>query len=382
MEIDKTTCWYNESNCKVALGYASKLGLDNVAYPYVLNGLVSLAIENDKKLNVLDIGCGSAALQTMDIIKNNFEYCGVDMPLTIDNISNVMYPNANYIKCDIVEETDLGFIGFYDLVIMNAVIDVMQHPIEVLAKILSFAKKDVIIHRQRITYKNTFVEKHPSYGGETFCSIINEDDFRAVVWDNSFEIVKKEITRKKQGSYLCSFLLRKQGQRKDIALSSSPWIPPEAIKYLCGTINKNTKVLEFGCGGSTLWFGERAESVVSIEHYKPYYTAVKKIIEEHKGYSNVDLRLLNRPYCGVCNEFPNEYFDIILVDGRDRAKCVEAAIRTLKSKGVLFIDNSERPYYEGAYKLLRKWGEETIFPTYNEITGKKNEWQTSCWVKP
>src|SRR3990167_4328675 len=67
------------------------------------------------------------------------------------------------------------------------------------------------------------------------------------------------------------------------------------------------------------------------------------------------LILLPKPYYSIANLFPDEYFDLILVDGRNRKGCILHAIRTLKRGGVLMLDNAERPYYKKAIELLEGW---------------------------
>lgn len=41
-------------------------------------------------------------------------------------------------------------------------------------------------------------------------------------------------------------------------------------------------------------------------------------------------------------KFPNEYFDLILIDGRVRMNCLKNATPKLKVGGVLIFDNSDR----------------------------------------
>jgi hypothetical protein len=50
-------------------------------------------------------------------------------------------------------------------------------------------------------------------------------------------------------------------------------------------------------------------------------------------------------YASFIDKFENEYFDVILVDGRSRPSCIMHSIPKLKKGGYLILDNSDRSYY-------------------------------------
>ena len=47
-------------------------------------------------------------------------------------------------------------------------------------------------------------------------------------------------------------------------------------------------------------------------------------------------------YATFIDSFPDHSFDLIVIDGRARAACIQHAIRKVKKGGYLLIDNSER----------------------------------------
>ena len=59
-----------------------------------------------------------------------------------------------------------------------------------------------------------------------------------------------------------------------------------AIAFLDGRLNKTMRVMEYGSGGSTAWYGRRVDHVTSVEHDPQWYDAVKRTIP-----ANVDLVL-------------------------------------------------------------------------------------------
>lgn len=54
-----------------------------------------------------------------------------------------------------------------------------------------------------------------------------------------------------------------------------------------------------------------------------------------------------KKYVKSIDEYPDGYFDLILVDGRARPSCILHSIPKLKSGGLLVVDNAERSYYFG-----------------------------------
>lgn len=45
-------------------------------------------------------------------------------------------------------------------------------------------------------------------------------------------------------------------------------------------------------------------------------------------------------------------FDLIVIDGEDRDKCAEFAIKLVKPGGIIYLDNSDMTYTKKAEKIL------------------------------
>lgn len=158
-------------------------------------------------------------------------------------------------------------------------------------------------------------------------------------------------------------------------LKNIPGFCQGAIEFLDDFLRQKSdaKVLEFGSGSSTIWISKLARKLVSIEHNVRWYERIKNYLEQEKIEDLVDLRLLPKPYDRVCQEFPDESFDLVIVDGSDRLKCLEASIRVLKPGGVLMLDDAQRKPYKKARKLLKNW------QVTQAIQGDK---ETHWWQKP
>ena len=157
-----------------------------------------------------------------------------------------------------------------------------------------------------------------------------------------------------------------------------PWLTDPAIDFLEIYLKPDMRILEFGCGGSTIWFKEKCKSVISIEHDWRYYKETKARLKDHSG-----LRILQLPYYGVMNTFIDNYFDAIIVDGRNRKRCIYHSIPKVKPGGIIMLDNSERPYYHSVYEHLKDWEKfdcKQIEP--NRIGFNYGKYTTTYWIKP
>ena len=78
-------------------------------------------------------------------------------------------------------------------------------------------------------------------------------------------------------------------------------------------------------------------------------------------------------YVNVLDEFPDEHFDFIAVDGRARKSCLLKSLSKLKKGGFLLLDNSERKRYQSAIDQVNGW------PKIYTTTGLTD---TTIWMKP
>lgn len=169
-----------------------------------------------------------------------------------------------------------------------------------------------------------------------------------------------------------------------------PWITDGAIEFLKNYINKNSIVLEFGIGKSTIWFANNVKNLVSIEHDKYWF---KKIQNKLLNKTNVELilhttsvikgtDLIKSCYSIKINKFPDNFFDLVLIDGRNRVKCFKKSDRVLKPNGFMMLDNSERKEYQEAFDFYKDK------KYFEHAQQKKNKdgfmypnWKTSWWQK-
>ena len=130
-----------------------------------------------------------------------------------------------------------------------------------------------------------------------------------------------------------------------------PWLTYPAIEFLRLLDLSGLDVFEFGSGSSTLFFASRVNSVKSIEFEPNWFGRVKKTAPE-----NAEI-----VFCEDLGQYPatigagkNTQYDIILVDGAERARCVQKAVEHLKPGGIVILDNTE--WYPNSAKYLRDRG--------------------------
>jgi len=147
--------------------------------------------------------------------------------------------------------------------------------------------------------------------------------------------------------YLVNRLFWELYQRRN---PSVPWLTKEACDFLSDWLKPNHVGIEWGSGRSTLWFAQRVEKLISIEHDAAWFERVETQLKEH-GIKNVayhfaslDQKSENQShrYAEIGAELPLGSLDFALVDGQLRDLCCEAVIDKLKPGGLLVLDNSEQ----------------------------------------
>ena len=158
-----------------------------------------------------------------------------------------------------------------------------------------------------------------------------------------------------------------------------PWLGEKAIKMLESIITIDTTILETGAGSSSLWFAEKAHSVISFEHKYDWGIAVR---EEAAKRNLTNLKVHIDP------GYPKEglekipmMFDLIVIDGRGRVKSLISTHKKLRSGGYMVLDNSNRARYAPALEFLERQGWPRRDIASKVLPENKNGF-TSFWRKP
>jgi len=195
-------CW-EKPDYKTWFKYIEKYPpLITTEHGQVLKNLIDYIKEDNSEL--ADIGCASAEASTL----SECHYTGIDLPHVIKNISKKLRSDLNYISLDVTQD-NIDFIKYFNIVVMNAFIDVMKNPLEVLDKMIQYSSEYIILHRQHFTGEKTSVEKRKSYGRETYHSIINTDDFIKLLEKHDCMIIKATNLNLTDNEHWQTYLLKK-----------------------------------------------------------------------------------------------------------------------------------------------------------------------------
>lgn len=127
------------------------------------------------------------------------------------------------------------------------------------------------------------------------------------------------------------------------------------------------RVFEYGSGASTVWLARRAGQVQSVEHHAGFADHMHAVLAKH---SNASVRVVEpvrrahpavpsgkeghesldfADYVGAIDDETGT-FDLVVIDGRARSACLEAAVGRLAEDGLIVFDNSRRRRYREAIR--------------------------------
>ena len=173
-----------------------------------------------------------------------------------------------------------------------------------------------------------------------------------------------------------------------------PWFNPRAIRYLQRRLQAGQSVLEWGSGGSTLWLIARGARVISVDDDAEWAERVRA------RCPSADIRLVpgtasgtlpGEPklciqgglfyddYVHAADQFADDHFDVVIVDGVCRIECARRARSKVKPGGLLIFDDSHWPFLAGVEDMLADWPVVKL-KGFKDRTGELLE--TSFYTRP
>jgi SAM-dependent methyltransferase len=155
---------------------------------------------------------------------------------------------------------------------------------------------------------------------------------------------------------------------EDLVSLDQPWWTYGAIDVVerhLAALDGRARVFEYGSGASSVWLGRRAGEVHSVEHHGGWAEVMRRVLADTGLADKVELIEVpatrsHEPLVpsGRRGEDGNDYadyvnaidrvegdFDLIVVDGRARVACMQAAARRLAPGGIILFDDTQRPRY-------------------------------------
>lgn len=149
---------------------------------------------------------------------------------------------------------------------------------------------------------------------------------------------------------------------EDLVHLDLPWWTFEAIDTVEEFLaqHPNARVFEWGSGASTVWLANRAREVISVEHDAIFAEKVQDFLKDRtnvqltvsqaedqgnvrSGKSGYERQFFDA-YVSAIGNFGGQ-FDLIVIDGRAREKCLEVAVPRLADGGIIVFDNAGRSRY-------------------------------------
>ncbi len=119
-----------------------------------------------------------------------------------------------------------------------------------------------------------------------------------------------------------------------------PWWPMSVIPVIEAVLTKNSDVLEFGSGSSTIWIAKRAASVFAVEDNSSWAEHVTSRLQDEHLHNATVVFASGENYYDI-DKIADHPFDLVVVDGSWRWKCIAAALPYVKPGGFLYLDNSD-----------------------------------------
>jgi hypothetical protein len=140
----------------------------------------------------------------------------------------------------------------------------------------------------------------------------------------------------------------------DLSNNPIPWVTYPFIQFIGERLNNTLDVFEFGSGNSTLYYANKTASVDSVEHDQFWYDKIKNTMPLNVNLFYCEL-IDGGDYCNYAAK-TNKQYDIIIVDGMDRVNCCINNLDSLKTTGVIVLDDTERKEYDPAKAFLKEKG--------------------------
>jgi precorrin-6B methylase 2 len=134
-------------------------------------------------------------------------------------------------------------------------------------------------------------------------------------------------------------------------------------------------VFEYGSGSSTVYWARRAARVVSVEHDEEWYHRVEDLLKRRSLTNCTYILRMPVPlsagapasarsaampdrdfssYVHAIDAYPDQSFDLVVVDGRARIDCLYRSIPKVRPGGCLVLDNSQRERYAAVVDELSR----------------------------
>jgi predicted O-methyltransferase YrrM len=148
------------------------------------------------------------------------------------------------------------------------------------------------------------------------------------------------------------------------AAQGLPWIAWPCIDFMAAYLRPTHHVFEWGGGGSTLFFLNKGCRVTTVESSDDWVEQLEARVRELGGDARSRWELRHVPV--IDNDDPaitdyidqvkiNGPWDLVMVDGWSRFKCLKEGLHHVKQGGVLVLDNANQKQFVTVPEVMRAW---------------------------
>ncbi|MGI8773568.1 MAG: FkbM family methyltransferase [Actinomycetota bacterium] len=143
-----------------------------------------------------------------------------------------------------------------------------------------------------------------------------------------------------------------QAQRSVDARSEPlPWYTYACSAFITERLPPEARVFEYGSGGSTRWYASRVAEVIAVEHDPEWVDS-----EDAAAPGHARIILREDPDAYVREIANHGLFQVVVVDGLYRSRCVPFVPDALTEDGIIVWDNSDREEFREAMHMLQEKG--------------------------
>ena len=148
-------------------------------------------------------------------------------------------------------------------------------------------------------------------------------------------------------------------EAKRVRIGDRPLWVPGALQMIEDAIvarGGQVRVLAFGSGASIVFLLRRGAAVVTVEADKARARALEEMATRQGVAETLTIVQGDRAYADIVEELETGApFEILLVDGRERADCLRHVLHLVKRGGSVILDDPQPQQYWPAFRLLIDW---------------------------
>ena len=153
--------------------------------------------------------------------------------------------------------------------------------------------------------------------------------------------------------------MRVRPEAERVKIGNRPLWAPRALQIIeesIGARGGRARILEFGSGAATVFLLRRGATVVTVEADDSRARAIEEVATRRGVAEKLTIVPGDRAYRDVVEELESDApFDILLIDGRERADCLRQVLHLVKSDGSVILDDPRPQRYWPAFRLLADW---------------------------